>query len=74
MNRTGGQIQMENKLKKLFDFQKFEGNASLQSVIDDVHARYAMKELSMDDMEWVNAAGYSNDPGKKRRKLEEGKQ
>ena len=74
MNRTGGQIQMENKLKKLFDFQKFEGNASLQSVIDDVHARYAMKELSMDDMEWVNAAGYSNDPGKKRQKLEEGKQ
>ena len=47
MNRTGGQIQMENKLKKLFDFQKFEGNASLQSVIDDVHARYAMKELNM---------------------------
>ena len=43
-------------------------------VIDDVHARYAMKELSMDDMEWVNAAGYSNDPGKKRRELEEGKQ
>ena len=65
---------MENKLKKLFDFQKFEGNASLQSVIDDVHARYAMKELNMDDMEWVNAAGYSDDPGKKRRELEEGKQ
>ena len=52
---------MENKLKKLFDFQKFEGNASLQSVIDDVHARYAKKELSMDDMEWVNAAGYGNE-------------
>ena len=65
---------MENKLKKLFDFQKFEGNASLQSMIDDVHARYAMKELNMDDMEWVNAAGYSDDPGKKRQKLEEGKQ
>ena len=27
---------MENRLKKLFDFQKFEGNASLQSVIDDI--------------------------------------
>ena len=65
---------MENKLKKLFDFQRFEGNASLQSVIDDVHARYAMKELNMDDMEWVNAAGYSNYPVKKRQKLEEGKQ
>ena len=65
---------MENKLKKLFDFQRFEGNASLQSVIDDVHARYAMKELSMDDMEWVNAAGYCNDPGKKHQKPEEVKQ
>ncbi|MER1992963.1 MAG: hypothetical protein ABS897_02955 [Eubacteriales bacterium] len=64
---------MENKLRKLFDFQKFEGNSSLQSVIDDVHARYAKKELSMDDMEWVNAAGYANDLEKKRLKLEEGK-
>ena len=64
---------MENKLKKLFDFQKFEGNASLQSVIDDVYARYAKKELSMDDMEWVNAAGYGNELEKKRLKLEEGK-
>ena len=72
MNRTGGRIQMENKLKKLFDFQKFKGNASLQSVIDDVHARYARKELSLEDMEWVSAAGY-NDPEKKRLKLEEGK-
>ena len=65
---------MENRLKKLFDFQKFEGNASLQGVIDDVHARYAMKELDMDDMEWVSAAGCGNDPGKKRHELEEGKQ
>ena len=65
---------MENRLRQLFDFQKFEGNASLQQVIDDVHARYARKELSMEDMEWVSAAGYSNDPEKKRVKLEEGKQ
>ena len=48
---------MENKLKKLFDFQKFEGDASLQSVIDDVHARCQAKALSLDEMEWVNAAG-----------------
>ena len=65
---------MENRLKKLFDFQKFEGNASLQSVIDDVHSLYAVRELDMDDMQWVNAAGCGNDPGKKRRELEEGKQ
>ena len=65
---------MENRLRQLFDFQKFEGNASLQLVIDDVHARYAVRELDMDDMAWVNAAGSSSDPEKKRRKLEEGKE
>ena len=43
---------METRLKKLFDLQKFEGNADLQSVIDSVHARYAapVHELSMDEM------------------------
>ena len=65
---------MEKKLRKLFDFQRYEGNASLQSVIDDVHSRYAKRELDMDDMEWVNAAGSSDSPEKKRMKLEEGKQ
>ena len=48
---------MEGKLKSLFDYQKFEGNPELQSVIDSVHARYAVKELSLDEMEWVAAAG-----------------
>ena len=48
---------MEGKLKALFDYQKFEGNSALQSVIDSVHSRYAVKELSLDEMEWVNAAG-----------------
>jgi len=55
---------MERALKTLFDFQKFEGNADLQQVIDSVHARYAKKELSLDDMEWVSAAG-TPDPEKK---------
>lgn len=48
---------MENKLKQLFDYQKFEGNADLQQVIDSVHSRYAARELSLDEMEWVSAAG-----------------
>ena len=48
---------MENKLKAMFDFQKFEGNADLQSVIASVHSRYSARELSLDEMEWVNAAG-----------------
>lgn len=48
---------MERTLKTLFDFQKFEGNSDLQSIIDSVHSRYAVKELSLDEMEWVAAAG-----------------
>ncbi len=48
---------MEGKLKALFDYQKFEENSALQSVIDSVHSRYTVKELSLDEMEWVAAAG-----------------
>ena len=48
---------MENKLKAMFDFQKFDGNADLQSIINSTHSRYSVKELSLDEMEWVNAAG-----------------
>ena len=56
---------MEKKLKALFDFQKFEGNNDLNQVINSVHARYGMqqnssvRELSMDEMDWVSAAGTS---------------
>jgi hypothetical protein len=57
---------MERKLKALFDFQKFEGNSALQSVIDSVHSRYTARELNLDEMEWVNAAGtVTARPGKK---------
>ena len=48
---------MERKLRQLFDFQKFQGNRELQQVIDSVHSRYAVRELSMDDMATVAAAG-----------------
>lgn len=50
---------MENKLFRLFDYQKFEGNEELQRIIDTTHARCRIKSLSLDDMEWVNAAGHS---------------
>ena len=56
---------MEKKLKNLFDFQKFEGNSDLQSVIDSVHSRYAVRELSMEEMEWVSAAGIPEIKNKK---------
>lgn len=48
---------MEAALHRLFDFQAFEHNHSLQAVIDAVHARCAVRELDPDDMEYVSAAG-----------------
>ena len=48
---------MERTLKTLFDYQKFEQNSKLQQVIDYVHARYTVRELTTDEMEWVSAAG-----------------
>lgn len=47
---------MENKLKKLFDFQRFEQNSELSSLIAQTHAR-SSKALSDDDLDLVNAAG-----------------
>ena len=53
---------MEKKLKKLFDFQRFEQNERLEKLIRETESRYA-KELSDDDLSLVNAAGEIN-PGK----------
>lgn len=48
---------MSRTLKQLFDYQRFEGNRDLQQVIDSVHARYAKRELDLDEMDTVAAAG-----------------
>ncbi len=59
---------MDNALKRLFDYQKFEGNSDLKSVIDSVHTRYAVRELDLDEMEFVSAAGIpETDPKNKGR-------
>ena len=55
---------MEKKLAQLFGFQRFEANKDLQQVIESVHAKYATRELSFDDMEMVNAAGTPDLPVK----------
>ena len=47
---------MEQKLKKLFDYQRFEKNEKLEKLIRETESRYA-KELSDDDLALVNAAG-----------------
>ena len=62
-------------LKQLFDYQKFEGNEALDEVIQSVHARYGMakprlRELTLDEMEWV-AAGASTDEQKQEQKKDE---
>ena len=48
---------MERVLSRLFDFQKFQENPDLQREIDAVHDRYAVRELSLDEMEMLAAAG-----------------
>ena len=57
---------MENKLKQLVGYQRFEGNRDLQQVIDSVHAKYAMRELAMDELEMVNAAGIPDLPDRQK--------
>lgn len=47
---------MENKLNKLFDYQRFEGNKRLEKLIAETEARYAA-QLSDDDLSFVCAAG-----------------
>lgn len=52
---------MSKTLKRLFDFQKFEGNSALEAMIKDTETRYGlrggMQELSDDDLMFLNAAG-----------------
>ena len=59
---------MENKLKALFDYQKFEQNKDLQKVIDRVHARYSSiaRLLSDDEADMVAAAGMPDTQPKKK--------
>ncbi len=48
---------MEMILESLFAYQRFAENRELQRVIDSVHARHARRELSMEDLDCVSAAG-----------------
>ena len=64
LTRQKGMIRMEKYLETMFGFQRFNENDRLQRVIDSVHARYntadgksGMRELNLDEMEWVAAAG-----------------
>ena len=48
---------MECLLRGLFDFQKFENNTALRNVIDSVHCRYNTRELSLENLDQIYAAG-----------------
>lgn len=52
---------MEKKLRSLFEFQRFEGNRELQSLIEETEKRSA-QALSDDDLWMVNAAGVPDLP------------
>ena len=45
------------QLSRLFDFQRFAGNARLQKIIDDTHRRLEARELDNDEIDQVAAAG-----------------
>lgn len=47
---------MENILKKLFDYQKFENNENLEKIIKDSQKKRLAK-LSDDKLQLLNAAG-----------------
>ncbi len=55
---------MEKKLFRLFDFQKFEDNRNLRQIVDEVHNQSQARALSLEEMEFVNAAGEPTAPVK----------
>lgn len=49
--------EIDKKLSLLFDYQTFEQNAELQSIIDRVNARFPSRRLSDDEADLISAAG-----------------
>ena len=54
---------MENRLKLLFDYQKFENNKELNEIIEETQRRLD-NELSDDELTLVSAAGVPFSPNK----------
>ena len=54
------------QLSRLFDFQRFDGNARLQKIIDDTHRRLEARELDNDEVDQVAAAGATEKKKKKK--------
>ena len=60
---------MKNIVKNLFDFQKFTANKNLAQLIEKTELKYK-RELSDDDLAFVNAAGDANAVMRSSRKTE----
>lgn len=57
MLNGGGFVTMEEKLRRLFDFQRFFGDEDLQEVINAVEARCKKTMLTDEQLDYVAAAG-----------------
>lgn len=51
-------IYMINRMKKIFDYQRFSPNSRLSEIIDNVEQRYT--QIHDDDLFFVAAAGEPN--------------
>ena len=54
----------ESKLYQAFDLHRFAPNPRLQRVIDRAHARVAARELSDEELDFVTAAGPTDEKKK----------
>ena len=50
-------MKTEKLLTNLFDFQRFEQNPELQSMIAEVEQKYSVTEMSDDELDLLAAAG-----------------
>lgn len=55
---------MTNKLRSLFDYQRFAENERLAALISETESRYS-HALSDDELEYVSAAGETELPKKR---------
>ena len=50
-------MDVKKLLGELFEFQRFENDSALQSIIDETEKRYFGAELSDNDLSGLSAAG-----------------
>ena len=50
-------MDVKKKLRKLFEFQRFENDAALKSIIDETEKRYFGTELPDTELSELSAAG-----------------